>query len=153
PQVTVLKIIRRAIGMLSVKLQIPSERSVVSQLGGPDRAMRNLLQVSLDFPNVAHREPPIVIAQLVQGRYAIAGDPCAFVDVRIDVGHHQVAYGSKHGTAPVQRDVARPRDRTETTVSLEKQQNVIELVLRFDADEDRRISVLFQDDRGDQRAL
>src|SRR6266571_7083541 len=115
--------------------------------------MRNLMKMPLDFPHVAHREPPIVGAEFIQARNSVAGDPSALVNVTIDIAHHQIAHRAKDWFAAVQPNVARAGHGTETPISLEQQQNMIQLVLRLDADEDRWKAVLFENDGSHERAL
>jgi hypothetical protein len=53
----------------------------------------------------------------------------------------------------VKPDVSRASHRPVSIVPLEQQQHVIEFVLRLYADKNRRVAVLLQNNRGDQRAF
>src|SRR5207247_6786624 len=55
--------------------------------------------------------------------------------------------------SPVQSDVPRTSHGTPTAFPFEKQQHVVEFVVRLDARENRRISVLLEDHRGGKRAF
>jgi hypothetical protein len=53
----------------------------------------------------------------------------------------------------VQTRVARARDRAPTPTRAKDEEDVVELVLRCETQQERRITVLFEDDGGDKRGF
>src|SRR5262249_50263943 len=115
--------------------------------------MRDLLQQPLNSPYVAHRKSPIVTAHLIQARDRIAGDSTSQINVRIKITHHQFTYRTINRLAAVKRYVPRSCHRTVSASLFEQIQNVIQLVLRFDADQKRGITVLLENRRSHKRSF
>ncbi len=124
---------------------VPGVGHVEPPVGHPDERL-------LDGPHVARREPP-VRAERPEIEDAVAVDPAREVDERVDVRIDEVADGSIERLAAVEARVPRPRDGAVLPAPPEQEDDVIEVVLRFEIDNDRRVSVLLEDRRGAQRSL
>src|SRR5262249_37584925 len=73
------------------------------------------------------------------------------IDVRIEVAERQRAGADERGLASVQARVARPPDRSPSPPFPIDEEDVIELVDRFEAEDERRIAVLLEHDGGEER--
>src|SRR6185436_780374 len=82
-----------------------------------------------------------------------AGDPPREIDVGVEVAECERARRGEHRLAAVEPRVARARDRPPAPALLVDEDHMIELVDRFEAEEQRRIAVRLEDDRGEQRGL
>jgi hypothetical protein len=107
-----------------------------------------LLKMALDLPHIVRREPPIVVPKVGEVSNRVPCYPPGTVNVGIIVTHHKVAHGTKDRLATVQPYVARPRYGAAPVALLIKKEDVIEFVLRFDADQKRGVAVLFEDSGG-----
>jgi len=110
-------------------------------------------QELLEFPHVPAGEPPVVALEFAEVDQRIAGEPAGEVHVRIVIAPHQVADRAEHRFPAVQAGVARSRHRTPPAAVPEEEEHVIEVVLRLQADHQRRIAVPLHDNGGDQRRL
>src|SRR5215213_1479401 len=106
--------------------------------------MRNLLQESFHPPDIAGREAPVVIPKVIKVGDPVAGDAPGLIDIGVEVAHHKVAHRSEDGLAPVEADVPRPGYGSILPALPEEKKHVIEQILGLDADEERRVPVLFQ---------
>ena len=83
----------------------------------------------------------------------VAGDAAVIVDVRLDVAERERARGAEDRLAPVQSGIARAADRSPSPAVPIDEQHVIQLVDRFEAEDERRIAVLLEDHRRRERRL
>src|SRR5205085_338297 len=100
-----------AFGVASAELFVAREQALVASVGGVNRAVRNLLQVALDLPDVPGREAPVVVAEFVKVRHAVARDAARRVNVSVEVAPGELPQVSKDRAATVKAQVARARDR------------------------------------------
>ena len=115
--------------------------------------MRVVEQHPLDLPHVRVRQPPVVVAHHAQIDDGVAGDAAGEVDVRIDVAERQRARRGEDRLPAVQARIARARDRSPAAAPPVDEDHVIELVDRLEAEDERRIAVLLEDDGREERRL
>ena len=97
------------------------------------------------------REAPVVAAHRRQVDDAVAADPAAEVHVRIDVAERQRPRRGEHRPPPVQSGIARAGDRAPAVPAAVDEDDVIEPVDRLEAEEQRRVAVLLERHRGEER--
>src|SRR5919107_343255 len=153
PRVAVVEVVWGAVGVARVPVLVAREESAVAALGGAQGLVRKLLQVALDLPDVPRREAPVVAAQLVEVGEAVAEYARRRVDVRVEVAPGELAQVSEDGLSPVEPNVARARDRAPKAAAAEDEDDVVEPVLRLEAQEQGRVAVLFEHGRREERGL
>src|SRR6266540_3071856 len=116
-----------------------------------DPVVPSLDQKPLDRPHVLGREPPIIRSQPAQIDQRVSLDAAGGVDIRIEVAHDERADRAEHRLSPVQTRVARPRHRAPAAALPVYEDDVVEPVFRFEAHDQRRITVLLQDASRRQR--
>src|ERR1051325_867292 len=151
PSIAVGEIGRRSLRVSLAKLFITRDELPVPFLGRAQAGVWYLAQVVFHFPEIARRETPVVVSERVEIGHGVAGDSSRQVNVRIEITPRQIARASEHREASVQARVARAPDRTPQPIFLKDEDDVIQLILRFEAEQQRRIAVLFQHDRRHQR--
>src|SRR5262249_35773643 len=110
-------------------------------------------QRSLDRPHVSAGKPPVIGSQPAQIEHSVSGKTSGEVDVRIEIAHGERAYGTEHRLSPVQAWVARARDGPPSTAFTVHEDDVIEVVGRLEAHDERRKTVLLQDAGGEESRL
>src|SRR5436305_11285985 len=80
-----------AFGLARAELFVAREQTLVATVGGANRAVRNLLQVALDLPDVARREAPVVVAEFIKVRHAVASDAARRVNVSVEVAPRELS--------------------------------------------------------------
>src|SRR5256885_6583514 len=137
--------IREAL-LVSQVLGVPAPKSFVRCM---QAAMRHLDERLLDGPYVLFREPPVRIDG-PQVENPIPVDSAREVDVRVDVGKDEIANGSENGLAPVEPRVPRPSDGAISGSVAKQEDDVVDVVSRFEVEEDRREPMLLEDRRRGQ---
>ena len=97
------------------------------------------------FQTFCSDKPPVVVAHDPQVDDGVGRDAAGEVDVRIDVTEGERARRREDRFPAVQSGIARARDRAPPAVALVDEDHVIELVDRLEAQDERRITVLFED--------
>src|SRR3989454_2699074 len=103
-------------------------------------------------PDVPGRAPPVG-SQRPEVQKPVPVDAAREIDERIDVGVDEVPDGTKHGLATMEAWVPRARHGAIPASIAEQEDDMVEVVLGFEIDDDRRISMLLQDRRCAQRTL
>src|SRR2546422_6387581 len=103
-------------------------------------------------PDVPGREPPVG-SQRPEVQNPVPVDAAREIDERIDVGVDEVPDGTEHGLASMEAWVPRARHGAKSGPVAEQEDDMVEVVLRFEIDDDRRKSMLLQDRRRAQGAL
>ena len=132
---------------------VPRAQRVHVPVRRPDRPMRVLEQHPFDLPHVRVRQPPVVAAHHAQVDDRIAGDASGQIDVGIHVAQRERARRGEDRLPPVQPGVARSRHRPPAAATAIGEDHVIELVDRFEAEDERGIAVLFERHGREQRRL
>src|SRR5438034_5632545 len=115
--------------------------------------MRPLEQQSLDLPHVGFRQSPVVVPEHAQVDDGVRLYAPGEVDVRVEVAEGERARGGEHGLPAMQSRIARPRDRSPSAWSAVDEDDVVEQVDRLEAQDERRVAVLLEDDGGRERGL
>src|ERR1051326_2073694 len=121
PRVAARVVGERAVGVPGAELFVAGEQALVAALGGVNRAVRNLLEVALDLPNVLRREAPVVASEFVEVGDAVAGDACRQVNVGVEVAPREQSQIAEDGAATVKAEVARAGDRTPQAAALKNE--------------------------------
>ena len=100
----------------------------------------------LDLPHVLLRQPPVVASEHPQIDDRVRLDAPGEVDVPLEVAQRQRARRGEDRLAPVQSRVARARDRAPARRRAVDEDHVVEQVDRLEAEDQRRIAVLLEDD-------
>src|SRR5437870_723323 len=103
-------------------------------------------------PDVPGREPPVG-SQRPEVQNPVPVDAAREIDERIDVGVDEVPDGTEHGLASMEAWVPRARHGAIPASIAEQEDDMVEVVLGFEIDDDRRISMLLQDRRRAQGTL
>src|SRR5262249_54414150 len=136
----------------------PSTRGTARGIAGCAGALLERLvpvaqQSSLDRPHVPARKPPVIGSQPAQIEHGIPGKTSGEVDVRIEIAHGERAYGMEYGLSPVQTWITRARHGPPSTAFPVYEDDVIEVINRFEAHDERRKSVLLENAGGGQSRL
>src|SRR5262249_53210174 len=83
----------------------------------------------------------------------VAGDPASEVDVRVEIAERQRSRRREHRTAAMQPRIAGASNRAPPPASPVNEYYVVERVDRLDAQDQRRKTMLLEDDGGEQRRL
>src|SRR5215510_4432298 len=108
---------------------------------------------SLDRPHVPAGKPPVIGSQPAQIEHRVSGQTSGEVDVRIEIAHGERACGTEHRLSSVQAWITRARHGPPSTAFKVYEDDVIEVINRFEAHDERRKSVLLQDAGGGQGRL
>ncbi len=122
-------------------------------LRAANRSMRVIEQHALDLPDVARRQSPVVVPERAQIHDRVASYAAGVVDVRIDIAQRQRAWCREDGLAAMQAGIARSRNGSPSAVQAIDEDHVVEVIDRLEAEDERRVSVLFEDDGGRERRL
>ncbi|MBP2671570.1 MAG: hypothetical protein H6Q85_1636, partial [candidate division NC10 bacterium] len=134
-------------GMFLPEGEVLPERCLVPAVGRLQLFVRHFDQGPLDCPDISLGEPPVAVAQRPEIEDAVAENPPGAVHIRIDVAHDQIPHRSVDGLAPVEPGIARASHRSVPPLVTEKEDDVVEFVLRLEIEKQGWVSVLFQDGR------
>src|SRR5439155_15518190 len=101
---------------------------------------------------IPRREPPVG-SQRPEVQNPVPVDAAREIDERIDVGVDEVPDGTEHGLATMEAWVPGARHGAIPASIAEQKDDMVEVVLGFEIDDDRRISMLLEDRRRAQRTL
>src|SRR5437016_220399 len=121
-------------------------------VGAPEPPVRETDQRLLHRPNVPRREPPVRV-QGPQVEDSVSVDPPGAIHVWVHVGEHEIADRAEGRLSTVEARIPRSCDGSELASFPEQEDDVIDVVLRFEIEDRRRISLLLEDRRGGQRGL
>src|SRR5947209_10068290 len=131
---------------------VPRVPLSVPRVRCPQAAMRHPDECLFHRPDVPRREPPVG-SQRPEDQNPVPIDAAREIDERIDVGVDEVPDGTEHGLAAMETGVPRARHGAVSGSVAEQEDDMVEVVLGFEIDDDRRISMLLQDRRCAQRTL
>ncbi len=140
-----------------------------SCVGHPERLVSGVEQHPLHFPHVLSRQAPVVGTHDAKIDQREGRDASGEVDVLVEVTGGERPRRREDGLSSVQPRIPRPRDGSPEkgsggvfagllrkplpTPLLVHEDDVVELVDRFEADDERRVPVLFEHRRRKQRRL
>src|SRR2546428_8327895 len=122
-----------------VPCSVPRVRRLQAPMGHPDERL-------FHRPDVPGREPPVG-SQRPEVQNPIPVDAAREVDERIDVGVDEVPDGTEEGLAAMETRVPRARHGAVSGSVAEEEDDMVEVVLGFEIDDDRRMSMLLEDRR------
>src|SRR2546426_2738568 len=131
---------------------VPRVPLSVPRVRCPQAAMRHPDECLFHRPDIPRREPPVG-SQRPEVQNPVPVDAAREIDERIDVGVDEVPDGTEHGLAPVEARVPRARHGAVAGPVAKQEDDMVEVVLGFEIDDDRRKSVLLQDRRRAQGTL
>src|SRR2546427_6304657 len=132
--------------------RVPRVPRSVPRVRCPQAAVRHPDERLFHRPDIPGREPPVG-SERPEVQNPVPVDAAREIDERIDVGVDEVPDGTKHGLATMEAWVPRARHGAIPASIAEQEDDMVEVVLGFEIDDDRRISVLLQDRRCAQRTL
>ena len=139
--------------VLLVELSVATSESIDPGVGRPDLSMWCVQQHPLDLPHVSIRQPPVVPAHHAEIDDRIARHTSSEVHVGIDIAERQRSWSREERFTAVEAGVAGTRDRTPAPAMLVDEQDVIEVIDGFEAQNERREPMLFQNHRSRERRL
>ena len=107
--------------------------------------MRVFEQETFDLPHVGFRHPPVIVAKKPEIDNGVGGDAPGEVDVGIDVAEREIPWTREDRLAAVQPRIAGARDRPPSPARTVREDHVVELVDRLEAQHPRRVAMLLED--------
>ena len=108
----------------------------------------------LDGPDVLGGEPPVIATHVRrQVDDGVALHSAGVVDVRVGVAEGEGTRRREHRLSAVQARVTRARDGAPASLPAVDEQDVIQLIDRFEAQDRCRVAMLLEDDGGKERRL
>ena len=126
---------------------ISAAHRVGPRVGGANRPVRPVDQHLLDLPHVLLREAPVVGLEHSQIDDAVGFHASGEVDVSLVVTECQRARRREHRLPAVQSGIARPRHRSPAARRPVDEDHVVQQIDRLEAEDQRRIPMLLEDDR------
>src|SRR5439155_21033418 len=117
-----------------VPCSVPRVRRLQAPVGHPDERL-------FHRPDVPGREPPVG-SQRPEVQSPIPVDAAREIDKRIDVGVDEVPDGTEEGLAAMETRVPRARHGAVSGSVAKEEDDMVEVVLGFEIDDDRRVSML-----------
>src|SRR5258708_557485 len=116
--------------------------------------MRIVEQHAFDLPDVRLSQPPVVVPHLsIHIDDRVAGEAPGVINVRVGVAQGQRSWRGEDRQSPVQTGIAGSRHRSPSTLPLIQKDDVIKMVDRFEAEDERGVTVLFEGDGGKERGF
>ena len=115
--------------------------------------MGMVLQKSFCLPDVSCRHLPVVPAKGSEVGNRVTHNSSTEINIGLHVAQCEVAGRTENRLAPVEAGVTRPRDRSPPAAAAIHEHHMVEQVLRFQAQNQRRVSVVLEDDGRRERSL
>src|SRR3989442_14027281 len=113
----------------------------ISFVGSPETAVGHLDERLFHRPDVPRREPPVGPQRSeVQGPVPV--DATGEIDKRVDVRVDELPDRAEEGLAAVETRIPRSRDGAEPGTPTKEEDHVVQIILRFQVDDDRRVAML-----------
>lgn len=146
PSRLVVIIQRFPIGEFPNKLFVSLAPITIASVGRAEFRVWDVSTVLLDLPDVPVRQTPVVSPQGAQVANGVADDPARVVDVWIEVAVHEPSNGSEDGFPAEEAGVARLGDCAPQAgpPAPVKVNDVVEIIFRFEVQNERRIPMLLE---------